>query len=383
MYIFLLFALASYSFAAPLIKAGQQATAIPGKWIVKLKGDVTTSAMTSLKAMISTEPDHEYSMAGFRGFAGTLSEKELARLGASHQVEYIQQDATVHAYYRVEQENATWGLARISSEEPGSTSYFYDDTAGEGTCSYIIDTGIYVEHPDFGGRAEWLGDFSGEDLLVDEQGHGTHVAGIVGSATYGVAKKTKLYAVKVLDSYGSGTNAGVLAGINFVVKDAKTRDCPKGFSANLSLGGYKSTVLNQAVAAAVRSGIFFAVAAGNEGMDAKYSSPASEPSACTVGATHRNDTFVSWSNFGPLVDVLSPGANITSTWNDGSIETLSGTSMSAPFVAGMAACMMGFNYTDVSSICDMIGKMAAIGVVKGVPKNTKNLLLQNGHLEVY
>ncbi|KAI4645975.1 hypothetical protein J4E93_005554 [Alternaria ventricosa] len=349
-----------------------------------MKGDVATQAHDDLMASVATKPDYEYAMPGFRGFAGSISEEELVRLQASehvsytlgltklsscNQVEYIEQSARIHSNEIVQQNNATWGLARISHAEPYQTSYLFDSSAGEGTCAYVTtcfraclnfahkataDTSltqasrlniqnsgdVRTKHSpleicanDWKG-ALFLADFSGEDTMIDGMGHGTHVAGTIGSMTWGVAKKTTLLAVRVLDSYGSGTTEGVLAGMEYVITDAaKSReagDCPNGFVANMSLGGRRTQALNDAAAAIVAAGIFLAVAAGNEGRNAELSSPASEPSVCTVGATAINDTLIEWSNYGPIVDILAPGVDITSTYLGGTIETHSGTPQKAP-----------------------------------------------------
>ncbi|KAH9864397.1 hypothetical protein J1614_010331 [Plenodomus biglobosus] len=252
-------------------------------------------------------------------------------------------------------------------------------------------------------------DTSGENKLIDGFGHGTHVAGTIGSATWGVAKKTQLFAVKVLRSNGHGTNAGVIAGINYVYNDAQTRreKCPKGIVSNMSLGGNKNAAVNEAAspsqvflfcfvsititfphnvisslqqAALVSSGVFLAVAAGNEGFPASYSSPASEPSVCTVGATNIFNRLPEWSNWGPLVDVLAPGENITSTWIGGGIKEISGTSMAAPHVAGLAAYLMGMGGPMENGLCEVIAAMATKGVVDlGTwQEGTPNSLVWNG-----
>lgn len=233
------------------------------------------------------------------------------------------------------QSGATWGITRISHKSRTGSGYVYDTTAGEGTCAYVIDTGIYTQHSDFGGRATFLANYA-DSSNTDGNGHGTHVAGTIGGTTYGVAKKTKLYAVKVLDASGSGTNSGVISGMNFVATDAKTRSCPKGAVANMSLGGGKSTAVNQAAAALVSSGVFLAVAAGNSGANAANYSPASEPTVCTVGATTSADAVASYSNYGSVVDVFAPGSSITSTWLSGRTNTISGTSMASPHIVSRA-----------------------------------------------
>ncbi|KAJ4371403.1 hypothetical protein N0V83_004620 [Neocucurbitaria cava] len=383
MHITPLLALIPATLAALLIKVKRDEV-IAGKYIVKLLGDVSTLAEDELKKSVSSAPDFEYSLPGFRGFAATLSDHEVAQLQTSSQVEYVEQDAKVYVSALVEQDNAPWGLGRISHHEKGNTTYVYDNTAGEGTCSYIIDTGIYTEHPEFEGRATFLTDVSGEGTLADGYGHGTHVAGTIGSAGYGVAKKTKLFAVKVLDSNGSGSASTIIAGINFVQNDARDRkasgECPKGVVSNMSLGGYKSTSMNEASAALVASGVFLAVSAGNSGDDAKNYSPASEPTVCTVGATTIDDKFIDWSNHGTLVDILAPGVNITSTWLNGETEILSGTSMASPHVAGLGAYLLGLGSAGVDTLCDTIKELATKDKIDPMrlPNGTVNALAFNG-----
>jgi subtilisin family serine protease len=243
----------------------------------------------------------------------------------------------------VAQGSAGWNLGRISNRARGSTNYIFDDSAGLNTCIYVVDTGISVGHPDFQGRASFLANFAGDGLNDDGNGHGTHCAGIAGSRTFGVAKRTKLFAVKVLDSSGAvctshhsftlgpvlthtpqGTNSGVLAGINFVGTDSKTRTgCSAGSIATMSLGGPKSTSVNAAVANVVANGVFVTVAAGNEAQDAGDTSPSSEVTAYSVGATDSNDNFASFSNFGATVEIMAPGVGITSTWLNNQAVSLS------------------------------------------------------------
>ncbi|KNG49843.1 oryzin precursor [Stemphylium lycopersici] len=289
-----------------------------------------------------------------------------------------------------QQFNATWGLARISHAKPNDTTYLYDSSAGSGTCvstdslsSYVIDTGIDITHPEFQGRASFLADYSGEDTSIDGDGHGTHVAGIIGSATWGVAKNTILFAVRVLDSSGFGETSGVLAGMQFVINDAKQRQekgqCPSGVVANMSLGGEKLQSINDAAAAIVAAGIFLGVAAGNDATPVDYWSPSSEPSVCTVGATAANDTLIEWSNYGPLVDILAPGVDITSTFPGGRIRTYSGTSMAAPHVVGLAAYMLGLG-APLGGLCETLAAQATKGTIdeNTLPKGTQNLLAFNG-----
>ncbi|KAH7135754.1 oryzin precursor [Dendryphion nanum] len=372
-----LLALLPTAIAAPLL-IPRDSTLIADKYIVKLKAGTTESDVEEAKGLLANAPDFEYNFGSFKGFAGYLSPDAVSKLQASGAVEWIQQDAEVHSQAWQVDSGAPWGLGRISHVAKGNTSYIYDTTSGEGTCSYIIDTGIYVDHPDFEGRAFWLENFTGDGQTSDGAGHGTHVAGTIGSKTYGVAKKTTLYAVKVLDAGGSGTFSGVIAGIDYVTNDAKTRGCPKGAVANLSLGGGKNTAVNQAVAAGVAAGVFFGVAAGNNNRDAANYSPASEPSACTVGASDINDAKASFSNYGTLVDVFGPGVQVLSTWNDGKTNSISGTSMATPHIVGLGAYLLAYENIPASSLCERIAALSQQGKITGLPSGTKNLLAFNG-----
>ncbi|KAL5382319.1 hypothetical protein PMIN06_009923 [Paraphaeosphaeria minitans] len=377
MYSSLLLALAPVAaLAAPLL---EQRNAIPGKYIVKLKNKANTlSVLASMKVALFKEPEYDYSFGSFNGFAGELSATELAKLQASGSVEYIIPDAEVHTQDIQYEANAPWGLGRVSHVEKGNTTYAYDSSGGEGTCSYVIDTGILTSHPEFEGRAEWLENFTGDGQDSDGAGHGTHCAGTIGSLTYGVAKKTKLYAVKVLDSSGSGTYAGVIAGIDYVTNDHPTRDCPKGSVANMSLGGGKNQAVNDAVAAAVASGVFFAIAAGNNNGNAANYSPASEPTAFTVAASDINDAKASFSNYGALIDIWGPGVSILSTWNDGKTNTISGTSMASPHIAGLAAYLLGADISTVDTVGKTIVDLATNNILTGVPSGTINAVAFNG-----
>jgi subtilisin family serine protease len=215
---------------------------------------------------------------------------------------------------------ATWGLGRISHRSKGSTEYDFDSSSGAGTCSYIIDTGVYAAHPELEGRATMVKSYiAGADS--DDNGHGTHVAGTIGSKTYGVAKKTNIYAIKVLDSSGSGAWSDIVDAIQSAVTDSKSRSCPNGIVVNMSLGGGKQQSVNDAVAAAVDAGLFFAVAAGNDGADFSTTSPASEPKAFAVGASDNADKLASFSNYGKTLGVIAPGVDVLSIWLNG--ETVS------------------------------------------------------------
>ncbi|KAG8411192.1 hypothetical protein J3459_016538 [Metarhizium acridum] len=296
---------------APLFKSK---TSVPDSYIIKLKDGISSTSFESTLAPFTDNSHHVYE-AAFKGFSATLDTAAIRHLRRHPDVELIEQDAIFTINGFVEQKTAPWNLARISRRKRGSTSYVYDDSAGEGTCSYIIDTGIDASHPQFGGRAQNIKTFVNQ--TTDGNGHGTHLAGIVGSVIYGVAKKTKLYGVKCLDDQGSGTISNVIAAMDFVAKDAKTRKCPKGAMANMSLGGGYSAAVNKAAASLVASGVFVSVAGGGSNTDAKNTSPASEPTVCTVGASTEKDERATYSNYGAVVDIFAPGGSILSTWLNG------------------------------------------------------------------
>jgi subtilisin family serine protease len=261
-------------------------------------------------------------------------------------VDFIEQDAMASINAYVTQNDPPWGLSRISHRRPGTPEYVYDDSAGQGTCSYVVDTGVDDRHPvrytvplslpliftlpslvallankfqphkEFSGRAKQIASFI-DGQYTDNNGHGTHCAGTVGSNTYGVAKKTLIYGIKVLDGQGRGSYSAIIAGINYVHEDRQQRSCPNGVVVNLSLGGPYSQATNDAVRGLTSRGYFVAVAAGNNNDDASRYSPASEPSACTVGGSAKYDDRYSQSNYGRSVDIIGPAVDVYSTYPGG------------------------------------------------------------------
>lgn len=272
-----------------------------------------------------------------RGFAFRGSARAAEALARHPHVAYVEPDRRVTALSTT-QPNPTWGLDRIDQRAlPLDAAYTYTTTASN-VHVYILDTGIRYTHREFGGRAVFGFDAFGGNGS-DGNGHGTHVAGTAGGVLYGVAKGVTLYAVRVLDNNGSGTISGVIAGVDWVTANHR-----KPAVANMSLGGGASTALDDAVRASIAAGVTYVVAAGNgdrlgRQQDACNFSPARVREALTVGATTNTDTKTSWSNFGPCVDLFAPGASITSAWHTGdtATNTISGTSMAAPHVAGVAA----------------------------------------------
>lgn len=355
---------------------------VPDKYIVKVRDGASDAKIDAILGKLgSDKANHVYKGNGFKGFASKMTAAALEAVQSDPEVEYIEKEAIFRINAYTTQTNAPWGIARISHRAAGSTSYVYDDSAGVGTCSYVIDTGIYTAHSQFGGRATFL--YNAVDSSnTDGNGHGTHVAGTIGATTYGVAKRTRLYAVKVLDANGSGTTSGVIAGMNFVTTDSASRSCPNGTVANMSLGGGRSTSINNAARAMVNAGVFLAVAAGNENVDAANSSPASETTACTVGATTSGDARASYSNFGSVVDIYAPGSNILSTWIGGTsaTNTISGTSMASPHVAGLGAYLLTLlGRRSPQQLCSYIVSTATPNVLSGIPSGTVNRLAFNGN----
>ncbi|OTB06536.1 hypothetical protein M426DRAFT_55170, partial [Hypoxylon sp. CI-4A] len=296
-------------------------------------------------------------------------------------IDYIEPDVEVSIASFTTQSAAPWGLARLSSRNPGASDYNYDESAGEDTYAYIIDTGIYVDHPEFEGRASFGANFvNSSKENTDENGHGTHVAGTTGSKTYGVAKKTNLIAVKVLGANGAGAISQVIAGLQWAVDDATSKERIGKAVANISLGAIKllASSVNTASAAAVQAGLFLAVAAGNGNLDAGQFSPASEPTVCTVGATEANDTRAGFSNYGSFIDVFAPGVDIVSTWNNGSTGVISGTSMATPHITGLAAYLLALEgRRDPVALCNRIQELATPGIVTD-SLSANNLLAYNG-----
>ncbi|EFW99369.1 subtilisin-like serine protease [Grosmannia clavigera kw1407] len=457
---FITLSLAAYAYAAPAINtetihgdaapilSSTGAVDIPGAYIIKFKNNVNgkkaadhhTWVQSIHSDWVKSFPEgdeernlelrkrgvlpvadslfrglkHTYNIGDeFLGYAGHFDDSIIELVRRHPDVEYIHRDTVVHTMKYEEvgtekcspetEKGAPWGLARLSHRKSLNfgtfNKYLFTEEGGEGVDAYVIDTGTSIKHIDFEGRAHWGKTIPSGDEDADGNGHGTHCSGTIAGKKYGVAKKAKVYAVKVLRSNGSGTMSDVIAGVEFAAKRhldqvalAKKgkRKGFKGSVANMSLGGGKTTPLDAAVNAAVSAGLHFAVAAGNDNADACNYSPAAADKALTVGASAIDDSRAYFSNWGKCTDVFAPGLNIQSTWigSETAINTISGTSMASPHIAGLLAYYLSlqpaaeseYSVAPISpeKLKSNLLAVATTGALTDLPANTPNLLAWNG-----
>ncbi|KAJ3274258.1 serine protease [Terramyces sp. JEL0728] len=327
---------------------------------------------------------HKYHLPDFKGYSIRIPSFIVKLLQKHQDIAFIEQDK-IMTISETQSKSPAWGLTRISVRDhpaKADKAYTYPDSAGTGVTAYIIDTGVFVGHPEFEGRAR-VGKTFTSDGTKDGNGHGTHVAGTIGSKTYGVAKNVSLVAVKVLDNQGSGSTSNVIAGIDWAAKDSSSRDGTgkRKSVANMSLGGGASAALDRAVKAATDVGLVFGVAAGNSGRDACKLSPARVPEAITVAASDINDQLASFSEKGKCVDIIAPGVDILSTWNNGKTNTISGTSMATPHVVGVVALALAEGEFDtVKEVHDYIKQVSSKDKISGALKGAPNNFLYNNVL---
>jgi subtilisin family serine protease len=308
-----------------------QAREARGRYVVVLKDSARPlrEVVGRQTGRLGTEPTHVY-RAALRGYAASMTADQASRLAANPRVAFVERDRRFSAFGFT-----PWGLDRIDQASPPLDFTFNYVADGSGVRAYVIDTGVALGHSEFGGRA-----VSGKDFVQpgtpaeDCHGHGTHVAGTLGGATYGVAKGVGIVAVRVLDCTGWGYLSDLVGAVNWVTKQHHPG---QPAVANMSLGGPPMRSLALAVRNSIADGVAFTAAAGNEGQNACNATPAKIPAVITVSATNKQDVRPWWANYGSCVDLFAPGKAITSAWKSGPPRTIDGTSMASPHVAGVVA----------------------------------------------
>jgi len=326
-----------------------------GLYEMNLKGEIvqTKEQLSTLASAYSGKLDRVFHNAIY-GFEATMTEADAEKMSRDPSVAYIEQVSIVRA---IQQSPATWGIDRVDQRDLPLSNTYGPRADGSGVTAYVIDTGVQISHDEFKdgngqSRATWGINTSGDNDDRDCHGHGTHVAGTVGGLEYGVAKNVDIVAVKVLTCSGSGSTAGVIAGVEWAMNHAADNNISNKAVANMSLGGGFSQASNTAVKNLHESGVLTAVAAGNSNASACNYSPASEPAAITVGSTTNSDARSSFSNYGTCLDIFAPGSGITAAWigSDTATNTISGTSMASPHVAGGLAIAISEGSTDAEGL---------------------------------
>lgn len=359
----------------------------PGSYIVFAKTSAARGSLVDRLRVNDTVKTMTFDAVLPNAFAVALNEEVLNLLRADPDVESIYEDGIATGFKSVTQANTPWGLQRISQDRVvgGDASlkqynYKYDSSSGENVDVYVLDTGINIQHVEFGGRARYGATFVPSTLNAnDDDGHGTHCAGIVGGNSVGVAKNVNLIAVKVLDSSSKGSWSQIIAGMEWAYTSSKNSGKPSIFS--MSLGSPAFEPADQAVGIVIDAGIHVVVGAGNDGVDADNISPARAKQALTVAASDINDKFATYSNYGPAVKIIAPGSDVISTWigSNTAYEMISGTSMATPHVAGVIATTISqFGNTSPANMTSyLVGTLGLKGVIQDIRGNTPNVLLRN------
>jgi len=362
--------------------------AAPKGFIIKLKSHAAPKQVASfvtkfnqakgisIESQGSNQVKHVYQT--FNGFSGSFSSDFLDAFKQEHSgdIEYIEPDGEKHIV-NTQSNPPSWGLTRVGSRTLGANVYDYPSAAGAGVNVYIVDTGLQPNITDYQSRATMAKSFVTGEAAVDLNGHGSHVSGTIGGALYGVAKKVKLFGVKVLNGQGSGSDSDVVAGIDFVTSNAVAGKTVL----NMSLGGSKSQAIDDAVDAAMKAGVVVIVAAGNDyGQDACEGSPSGSSGAFAVGSSNNSDNISDYSDLGPCVKLFAPGENIKSVWigKTGKLtKTISGTSMASPHVAGVAALLL--SQKSYSSVSDVHADLVSFATKDALTISTDdvNLLVYN------
>ncbi|MER5867584.1 S8 family peptidase [Kitasatospora sp. NPDC002040] len=359
------------------------ARAIPDQYIVTLRQGVDPAAFVSSK-FPGLVPLFTYG-AALNGFAARLTPLQLETLRGLPGTEAVEQDAVAGAFGEegrggrgglASRAPATsWGLDRIDQQDLPLDQQFTVQGTGKGVTVYVVDSGIDFQHPEFGGRAVAGYDAMGDGRNgQDCQGHGTHVAGIAAGATFGVAREASLVSVRVLGCDGKGTWSGIIAGLDWVAKNAKGPGV-----LNASLGGGTNLSVNAAANAVYRKGVLPVVAAGNDAVDACGISPAGSKRTFTVAASDVNDKQAGFSNFGRCINLYAPGTGILSAKLGGGSVTMDGTSMASPHVAGVAALYKAANPDATpEEVADWLSEKSTKNVLKALGAESANELLNTG-----
>ncbi|KAI9220155.1 peptidase S8/S53 domain-containing protein, partial [Blastocladiella britannica] len=317
----------------------------------------------------------------FKGYAATLTPAMAEQLRTNPNVKSV--SPVVPMYLAgTQSQPPSWGLPRISERNLNlnQAPYQYPDSAGDGVDVYVVDSGVDVGNPEFGGRARWGVTTCRDCPSYDDHGHGTHCAGTIASTSFGVAKRASIVAVRVVNKLGQGDDAVIVAGITWAANAALAawNRSMRPSVISMSLAGGSSTAVDAALAAAADNGVTVVVAAGNDFDDACNQSPARSPVAIAVGAADQTDTVAEFSNYGRCVALYAPGVDITSVKIGGGSSTLSGTSMAGPHVTGVAALVLGRNrmlWGDEVKAAIVNG--ATRGMLKGNLRGSPNLMLFN------